>query len=386
MNSLQESILVELGSIANRPCVSVYLPKFLGKKSCKESVIRFKNMRKEIAKSISREYDEEILQRVMAPLEHLAQDVGFWRGQFLGVALFSAPGFFKVVHAKGNFFADACVADRFRIKPLIIDFQGLDTYYVLDLNLKQVRLFQGDRNGLMPVIISDSLGGLNDFSDERHHGRHVSAVASGRAFQGVGRRQGVIFHNYNDLDSKKQMDIERYFGAVDSVIRKIVGGAPVCPVILAALPEHQSAFRANTKLTQLVKDGMRHITDNKSVAEISKEAEKIMQPYYRSFYTKSIADYVDAKEVGAASDRLHTIGRALYQGRVKQLFIEQGRKVGGRLEPDGGRIDFGDLRKPISNDLLDDFASVTAMNSGSVVVLPKEIMPTNTGVAAIFKY
>lgn len=386
MNSSQESILVELGSIASRPCVSVYLPKFLGKKACKESVISFKNVRKEIAQSIQQEYGEEILQRVMGPLDHVAQDLSFWKGQFFGTALFSAPGFFKVLHAKGNFDADACVADRFRIKPLIVDFQGLERYYVLDLNLKQVRLFHGDRNGLTPVIIPDSLTGLDGFSEARHHERHVSVVSSARGFQAAGRRGGVIFHNYNDLDSKKKIDIERYFGAVDAAIRKIVGGAPVCPVILAALPEHQSAFRAHSKLTELVKEGMRHITDNKSVGEISREAEKIMQPYYKNFYIKSAADYVDAKEVGIASDRLHTIGRALYQGRVKKLIIEKGRKVGGRLEPVGGRIYFGDSRDPTVNDLLDEFASVTAMNSGAIVVMPRENMPTTTGAAAIFKY
>ncbi len=386
MNFSKESILMELGSITAGPCVSVYLPKFHGKRSCRESTIRFKNMRKAAEKSLRRGYGNDLASRVMAPLDHLAQDLSFWNGQDAGVALYSAPGFFKLIHANGSFEAGSSVSERFHIKPLIFDFQGLDRYFVLALSLKQVRLFKGDRHGLMPIVIPESLGGLDDYSEPRHHERHVTAVSGGRGFQASGKRAGVIFHNYNDVDGKRKVDVERYFGAVDSVIRKLVGGPPVCPVILAALPEHQSAFRAHTKLTDLVKEGMRHVTDNMTVGEIAKEAKKIMNPYFQSLYAKSVSEYVDAKEIGVASDRLHTIGRALHQGRVKQLLIEQGRRVGGKLDSDGGRIEFGDMQDPNVNDLLDDFASVTAMHSGSVVVVPRENMPTTTGVAAIFRY
>ncbi len=51
-----------------------------------------------------------------------------------------------------------------------------------------------------------------------------------------------------------------------------------------------------------------------------------------------------------------------------------------------GRIEYGDLAHPEIDDLLDDAGGLVARRDGQIVIVPAESMPTQTGVAAIYRF
>ena len=73
-------------------------------------------------------------------------------------------------------------------------------------------------------------------------------------------------------------------------------------------------------------------------------------------------------------------------GRVATLLIEADRHIPGRLDPATGAIEFDDLADPEVDDLLDDVAEAVLRTGGEVVVVPAERMPTQTGIAAIYRF
>ena len=86
------------------------------------------------------------------------------------------------------------------------------------------------------------------------------------------------------------------------------------------------------------------------------------------------------------SDILGEVARSVFEGRVDTLIIEADRIEPGRIDEETGRIEEGDLEDPEINDVLNDLAKMVYKNKGEVIILPKERMPSETGVAAIYRY
>ena len=60
--------------------------------------------------------------------------------------------------------------------------------------------------------------------------------------------------------------------------------------------------------------------------------------------------------------------------------------ISGRIDYNTGEIELGNILNPDCDDILDDFAELVLKNRGDVMVLPKEKMPSDTGVAGIYRY
>jgi hypothetical protein len=73
-------------------------------------------------------------------------------------------------------------------------------------------------------------------------------------------------------------------------------------------------------------------------------------------------------------------------GRVETLLLESDRQISGRLDASTGRIVPGDLSNPWVDDLLDDLGELVSGMGGQVLVVPAEEMPSQTGLAAVYRY
>ena len=80
------------------------------------------------------------------------------------------------------------------------------------------------------------------------------------------------------------------------------------------------------------------------------------------------------------------ISKAAAAGRVATLLIEADREIPGRVDPVVGAIEFDDLVNPEVDDVLDDLAALVLRMKGQVFVVPSQGMPTETGIAAIYRY
>jgi hypothetical protein len=66
--------------------------------------------------------------------------------------------------------------------------------------------------------------------------------------------------------------------------------------------------------------------------------------------------------------------------------VEADRVVPGRIDPATGKIAPGDISHPEIDDLIDDLAETVLRANGKVVVVPKERMPSTTGIAATYRF
>jgi hypothetical protein len=385
MESRYQNILTELAGKRGGPCLSMYLTTAAGKNGCDETILRFKNLKRKALKSLNRGYDDSVVHQFTDRLERIEHDTEFWSYQTGGLAVFMTPTYERLEKLRRKVDDEVVVADRFYIKPLMYLFQTLDQFLVLAVSMNHVKLYVGDRDRLEAETINELNLAYNQFWGEPNVDRRMAAlsVAGHSAPNGKSR---ALFHNYDDVHARRKIDLSRYFAAIDDVVCKALSGGSSLPVVLAALPEHQDLYRAHSHIKHLLPKGILGNPDVMSVGDLRDKAWSIIKPHYEFICQQLVSEYSSAAVTGRASDQLHQIAKALSQGRVGKLLIEKNRIIPGKFVADPGVVLFADINNPHINDLLDDFADVVEQNSGTVTVLAKDKMPTDTGVAAIYRY
>ena len=122
------------------------------------------------------------------------------------------------------------------------------------------------------------------------------------------------------------------------------------------------------------------------IDELQQRAWQIVEPKYQVRMAALSNDFAIAKSNFRGSDDLIQVGMAAATARVATLLIESDRQIAGRLDSSTGQIETADLSDPQVNDLLDDLDELVVKMGGQVVVVPKEQMPGQTGLAGIYRY
>jgi hypothetical protein len=80
------------------------------------------------------------------------------------------------------------------------------------------------------------------------------------------------------------------------------------------------------------------------------------------------------------------VARAAAQGHVGTLLVQGDVQIPGIFLRDDGFIAPAALDNPHADDVLNELAEIVLKQDGQVLILPKQAMPTDTGVAAIYRY
>jgi len=98
-----------------------------------------------------------------------------------------------------------------------------------------------------------------------------------------------------------------------------------------------------------------------------------------------VSAFARAKVNETGSDNLAQIAKAILENRVETLLVEAFKVWPGTVNQKTGEIEPADLDNS-TQDILDDLTEMTLKRKGEVLVLPKDQMPGDTGVAAIYRY
>jgi hypothetical protein len=368
---------------ATPPCVSLYQRTHRRHPENQQDPIRFRNLVKEVTESLRQAHPTADIARLLAPLQSLAEDDGFWQHTLDGLAVFAAPDRVQVLRLQRPVPDLAIAADSFHVKPLRRLLQTTGRYQVLALSRDALRMYEGDRDALdeielapaVPRTVTAALG--TELTEP-----HMTVTAHG----GAGPGATPMRHGHGGRSDEVDLDTERFFRAVDRAVTEHYSRASGLPLILAALPEHHSMFRQVSHNPQLVAEGIAINPAAAPLDELRRRAWQAFEPAHRARLEALGGDFRQALAGDRASDRLAEVAEAAAGGRVRTLLVEADRRVPGRLDAGTGRIAPGEADDPAIDDLLDDLAELVADRGGEVWVLPSGQMPTDTGVAAVYRY
>lgn len=373
-----------LASTCAPPCLSLYQPTHRHHPENQQDPILFGNLVKALQDSLEQRFPAEERQPLLQPFLELADNRDFWDHTLDGLAILGGKDTFRIYKLQRPVAALAVVADSFHVKPLIRTLQSADRYQVLGLSRHEVKLYEGNRDGLdaislhpaVPASLSDALG--EELTDP-----HLTVASYG----GVGGSQAPMHHGHGGRKAEVDIDTERFFRIVDREVLKHHSQPSGLPLILAALPEHHHRFHEISKNPLLLPESIAiHPDSLPSIDDLRQRAWQLMEPRYLARLTDLVEAFGDARAKGLADDDPAQIARAVVSGRVATLLIEAQREVPGRINTETGDIEPGELSDSDANDMLDEMGSLTLKMGGQVVVIPAERMPTKTGIAAIYRY
>jgi hypothetical protein len=365
------------------PCLSLYQPTHRHHPDNRQDPIRYRNLVKELEASLQQRYPEHESRERLAPFLALAEDREFWNGTLDGLAVLGAPGTFRVYRLPRTVAELAVVADTFHVKPLLRHLQSADRFQVLGLSRHDAKLFEGNRDGLsevplaegVPRTITDALG---DELTEPHQ-----TVAS---YGGVGRGQGAMHHGHGAKAEEVDSDAERFFRAVDRAVLEHHSRPSSLPLILASLPEHHELFHRLSHNPFLVAESVDVHPDAVSLDDLRDRAWQVVEPAYRARLAELSDEFGSARAQGLASGDVAEVAKAVVEGRVARLLVEADREVPGRIDRATGAMAASDIDDPTVDDVLDDLAMLALQMGGDVVIVPTDRMPTDTGIAATYRY
>lgn len=362
------------------PCVSIYQPTHRHHPDNMQDPIRFKNLLRQVEESMRQKYRGREVRSILEPLQQLADNSLFWNHTLDGLAVLATNQRFQVFHLQINVPELAVVADSFHVKPLIRKLQTADRYQVLCLTRQTAKLYEGNRYALDTLdLASDFPATLTDALGDQLTQPQINTRTVGGA---------IVQHGQGSRSDEIDKDTERYFRAVDRAVLERYSKPSGLPLILAALTENQSAFRAISQNPLLQLEGVTANPDSMTAEQLRDAVWAVVQPIYLRRLSKLTEEFGAAQAHQRGTADLSDAARAAISGRIATLLVLADHVTPGKLDPDTGAITPRQLDDPDTDDMLDDLAEVVLRNGGDVVVVPKESMPPKAqqGIAAIYRY
>jgi hypothetical protein len=291
------------------PCVSLYEPTHRSyPKSSQEDPIRYRNMLHRAEESLRERYPARLIRPLLEKLEAFAADPDFWVEAAAGVAVFGSADDLKVFKLQQPVPELLAVADRFQIKPLIRAVQWDGRYQLLALTRAEARLYEGRRDALAPLELE---------------GAPMSIAAA------LGPEL---------TKDDRPADRDRFFRVIDREILERASRISGLPLVLAALPEHQTHFRMLSHNPFLVATGIAANPGALRPDELREAAWRAIEPFFEQRLQALLDAYGEARGHGRASDRLEEIATALAQGRVGTLLLQADRRIPGSVDTAEGTV------------------------------------------------
>lgn len=261
----------------------------------------------------------------------------------------------------------------------LLDQKRATHYYILMLSSDRFGLLEGDNDGVsyieMPPdvtkLINETFPGLDG----------VQAALDNSSIDG----HKSPYHMFRSRNDVAKMEAEMFFRQLDKVLAEKIFKDDPTPVILATLPEHQTMFRTLCTIPTLQPEGIEKDPESMTGDELRDDAVAILESQWEAQIGGIIDNFEYNKSKDRASDIPADIAVALYEREVGVLLVEEGKVIPGTYDVETGILN-EDAPYPEGEDIIVAFMKAAQAQDATVYILTPEQMPTDSGVAAVYRY
>jgi hypothetical protein len=360
------------------PCISLYQFTHRHHPDSLQDPIRYRNLLREMEGSLLQKYDKREVRSLLEKFQPLSHDGEFWNHRTDGLAMLAAPDMFEVFELQRPVQENLIVADTFYLKPLLRISQSADRFQVLCLTRDRASLYEGNRDALDPIELIGTPQTMTEALGTEVTPQHQSV----RSAAG----QTPIYHGVGQKKEEVDRDRDRFFRAVDRGVMENHSKPTGLPLMLVAMKEYHTPFRNLSRNPHLLSMGVDVDPGAISLEDLRTLTWEQMEPLYLERLALLVREYEMARTRQLGFDNLGEVAAATVAGRVANLLVEADRQIPGRVDLQSGKIEQGVLSDPEVGDVLSDLAGTVLRMKGQVIVVPKERMPTDTGVAAAWRF
>lgn len=303
--------------------------------------------------------------RIMAAVDALVEDRGFWATQARSVAVFGSPAGLRAFRLMNHLPTHASVSDRFDVGPLIRATTFAHHGYVLALTRGSVRLLALESDATfheldLPALPEDAGSELEPNGPEGRRDRH--------------RADGTL---------GPKIERRHYCSTVQDAVLDQIDGSHY-PLVLAAAADLDSAYREVNTYGRLVDDGIEANPGSLSPEELARRGRAVLDRDYATQLGAWRERYGTLKAHGRASSDPQEVAQAATAGRVDVLLFDLEAVREGTID-EFGQLTIADEPGPHTYGLADEIAARVLRAGGTVKAVRSADMPEGARVAATFR-
>jgi hypothetical protein len=263
------------------------------------------------------------------------------------------------------------VGNTFALRPLLGVLAHSSRYRLLAVSEHRVALFDGGPAGLaatphagIPTSLEDALGALSNEKEHRVRGTGVGGATA-------------VSYSHGTASSERKLDRERFHAALAAALGPVLKDDGI-PLVLAGIDEHRSALREKLTLQAFLDEGVAGNVDALGPVELHERAWPLVEQWCAARAAACKGHYERARNRGKGLDLQDDVAAAAVAGRVRRLWLDAGRHIGGRIDRQTGRS----LDGAGDDDVFDSLAEIVLSRGGEVIPVPAAALPSATGLAA----
>jgi hypothetical protein len=314
---------------------------------------------------------------LLAPVDALQEDRGFWQHQGEGLAVFCAPGLFRTLGLNREPAERVVVGARFHTRPLLPMLEDNAPFYVLAVSQNAVRLLRATTHEASELALPDAPRDLKDFRKYEDPQQDPQLRQEGRT---------TISFGGSEVDFK---DVQRrYLRAVAKAVHAAVAHAPA-PLVFAGVEPLFALYREVAGPPAPVDTPLAGNADHESAEALRDGALALLAPLRQAERDDAEASYRRLAGTGRTAVGLERVLAAAEGGRVDTLFIQREAEHWGRYDAANSGLILHTHPEPGDDELLDVAARLSLRAGARVLPLPAGLgaEPELTeGVAAVLRY
>ena len=353
---------------------SIYIPPHPSSSSPNVTAdrTRFKNALQYIKKHDN--YEHAQLDDSLKKLEVLYEDMEFWKYQDQGLSvLFNAD---SVEYFKLPFEVTEAhyLTNHFVVSPLLI-LEAIDTtFYVLDVNVTQPRLFRGTRGQLEEVNKNNMPGTLEDEVGKDEYKKELQHRSSG-----VGAFHG---HTENDVVND---EVRRYVKILTDVVDRFMSDSQA-PLLIAGTDNRVEVVKKELQYAQIVEQSYVGSVEYLSGAELYKKVSEHLLHYLQNVRQTAVKKLQEAppKLVANSSEEILKVTKSQTNGRVEALYLPVYRLTKDTVQPGDNTAFIVELPENIAP--LESLVKAVIGQGGEIIPVEIDAYEKLSGPKALCRY
>ncbi len=385
MDILNPTDLKSLVAREGKWCVSLYMPTHRLGREQQQDAVRLKNLLAEAeVKLLANGLRRSKVQKLMRPAEELLWDKVFWQHQSDGLAMFLSNDFFVKYRLPAGFEELLVIAKSFHTKFMFPLINRVGKFYLLFLNLHNIRLFQGTVDKIREIRLKIPTSIDQAFSID--NSKQSLDLDSGSMSTNETAGGTATFHGQEFADDEKKT-ILRFFQSVNQGLNDLLEDKNL-PMILAGAEPILPIYREACTYDNLLEDSLPGNPEKENLEALHEHARKIAAPIFEERQKTALEKFeqLNGNKSALALSDVNAAVKAAKFGQVETMFIPLNEQKWGRYDAENNEVILHSDPGPDSEDLLDLAAAETLLNSGEVFAVPRAQLPGNGDLAALLRF
>ncbi|MCL6501958.1 MAG: hypothetical protein K6T86_04680 [Pirellulales bacterium] len=319
--------------------------------------------------------------QTLSMAEDLLLEEPFWRSLGRGLALFTGHGRLETYRIPYSVPELVVAHRRFHIRPLLPLLTLDGQFAVLAASLKQVRLFVGTQQQLVPAEV-ELPQGLSEVLAPDTPQRVVQVRSTARLGK---RKEGAVYHGQGGATEHLKKELAAYFRKVDRAVTRWLGTSRM-PLVFAGVDYLFPLYRETCTYAALHPEPLVGNPDHLDDDELRKRAWELVHPLFSKAVAEALGRYQELAGSGQTSAHLEEILTAASEGSVDTLLVAREGQVWGAFQEDGCLTHLHAERRATSEDLLNTACVLVLEHSGRVLPVEQGQLPVEDHIAAIYRY